>query len=169
MSTFRTKAFLDELNAEYKSTRACLERIPESLYEYKPHPTSMNLGYLALLVAEIPLWIKHMITDGEIDFATYDHFKLSTSAALIDHFEDNMEAARKALQNTDDIALEEPFSLKRDGQLLYTTPKIKDIGTSLNHWVHHRGQLTVYMRLNEIPVPSIYGPSADDRAFRAPA
>jgi uncharacterized damage-inducible protein DinB len=168
MSTIRTKAFLEELNAEYKSTRACLERIPESLYEFKPHPTSMNLGYLALLVAEIPLWIKHMITDGEIDFATYDHFKLSTSSALIDHFEANMEAARKALQNTDDIALEKPFSLKRDGQLLYTTPKIKDIGTSLNHWVHHRGQLTVYMRLNEIPVPSIYGPSADDKTFKAP-
>jgi uncharacterized damage-inducible protein DinB len=109
-----------------------------------------------------------MITDGEIDFATYAHFTLSTTDALTAHFEENMEAARKALQSTDDKALEKPFSLKREGQILYTTPKIKDIPTTLNHWVHHRGQLTVYMRMNDIPVPSIYGPSADDNTFKAP-
>ena len=169
MTTTRTLAFLDELNAEYKSTRLCLERIPEALYDYKPHPKSMNLGYLTLLVAEIPLWIKHMITDGEIDFVTFNHFTLSTTSALVDHFEANMDAARKALEGTNDKELENPFSLKANGQLLYTAPKVKDIGTTLNHWVHHRGQLTVFMRLNDIPVPSIYGPSADDRAFRGPA
>ena len=168
MSNTITQFFMKELNAEYKATRTCLERIPESLFEYKPHPKSMNLGYLSLLVAEIPLWIKHMVTDGEIDFVTFKHFSPTTTKELVDHFEDNMSAARGALQETNDEALQSPFVLKANGQILYSAPKISDIGTTLNHWVHHRGQLTVYMRLNDIAVPSIYGPSADDKNFAAP-
>ena len=168
MSNVITQAYLKELNAEYKSTHACLERVPETLYEFKPHPRSMNLGYLVLLVAEIPLWISHMIIDSEIDFATFKHANPKTTAELMSHFEENMKAAREALQATNDEELQKPFSLKANGQLLYTSPKIVDIGTTLNHWVHHRGQLTVYMRLNDIPVPSIYGPSADDKNFAVP-
>ena len=168
MSSLKTQSYLQELNFEYKSTRTCLERIPESLFEYKPHPKSMNMGYLVLLIAEIPLWIKHMISDGEIDFVTFKHFSPKTTAELINHFEENMEGARKALNETDDEKLQEPFSLKSNGQVLYTSRKIVDIGTTLNHWVHHRGQLTVYMRLNDIAVPSIYGPSADDKNFSVP-
>jgi len=163
-----TQSFLKELNAESRATRACLERIPETLFEYKPHPRSMNLGYLALLVAEIPLWIKHMVTDGEIDFVTFKHFAPKTTKELVDHFDDNMVAANEALKATDDEALQSSFVLKANGQVLYSAPKIFDIGATLNHWVHHRGQLTVYMRLNDIPVPSIYGPSADDKNFAAP-
>jgi uncharacterized damage-inducible protein DinB len=169
MSNVRTQLFLQELNSEYRATRACLEKIPETSFDYKPHPKSMNLGYLALLVAEIPLWVKHMVTDGEIDFVTFKHFAPKTTQELVDHFENNMEAARKALQATNDEALQTPFILKANGQVLYSAPKIVDIGVTLNHWVHHRGQLTVYMRLNDIPVPSIYGPSADDKQFTTPA
>lgn len=168
MSTIKAESFLQELNAEYRATRSCLERIPESLFEYKPHPKSMNLGYLALLVAEIPLWIRHMIIDSEIDFVTFKHASPRTTSELLDHFEENMNAAREALQGTTDESLAEPFSLKANGQLLYTSPKVIDIGTTLNHWVHHRGQLTVYMRLNDLAVPSIYGPSADDNRFSVP-
>ena len=168
MSTTKAESFLHELNAEYKATRTCLERIPDSLFEYKPHPKSMNLGYLCLLVAEIPLWIKHMIVDSEIDFVTFKHASPKTTSELVEHFEENMTAAREALQGTTDEALADPFSLKANGQLLYTSPKLTDIGTTLNHWVHHRGQLTVYMRLNDLMVPSIYGPSADDNKFSAP-
>ena len=168
MSSLRSQSFLDELNAEYKSTRLCLERIPESLFEYKPHPKSMNLGYLTLLVAEIPLWIRHMIIDSEIDFVTFKHASPKTTAEMLAHFEDNIKGAREALQGTTDEELKSPFSLKANGQLLYTSPKIVDVGTTLNHWVHHRGQLTVYMRLNDIAVPSIYGPSADDKSFSPP-
>ena len=168
MSTTRAQLYLQELNAEYRATRACLEKIPETIFEYKPHPKSMTMGYLALLVAEIPLWIKHMVVDGEIDFVTFKHFSLTTTAALVDHLEANMEAARNALQGTDDEKLQASFSLKANGQLLYTAPKVVDIGVTLNHWVHHRGQLTVYMRLNDLPVPSIYGPSADDKSFSVP-
>lgn len=168
MATAKTEAFLHELNAEYKATRACLERIPESLFGYKPHEKSMNLGYLTLLVAEIPLWIKHMIVDSEIDFVTFKHASPKTTAEMVAHFEENMQAARKALQETTDEALLDTFSLKSNGHVLYTAAKATDIGVTLNHWVHHRGQLTVYMRLNDIAVPSIYGPSADDKSFTAP-
>ncbi|MEO6734644.1 MAG: DinB family protein [Ferruginibacter sp.] len=168
MSNIKVQSFIHELNSEYKATRACLEKIPETLYDYKPHPKSMNMGYLVLLVAEIPLWIKHMVTDGEIDLATFNHFSATNTSALVNHFEENMEAARNALQAINDEKLEESFSLKASGQVLYTSKKIVDIGVTLNHWVHHRGQLTVYMRLNDIPVPSIYGPSADDKNFSVP-
>ena len=168
MNNIKSRSFIDELNAEYRATLACLERIPETLYDYKPHPKSMTMGYLSLLVAEIPLWIKHMVVDGEIDFVTFQHMSPGTTADLVKHFNENMEAARKALSETNDEKLQEVFSLKANGKLLYSSPKIIDIGTTLNHWVHHRGQLTVYMRLNDIAVPSIYGPSADDKSFSVP-
>jgi len=168
MSDTKTTDFLQELNLEYRAIKSCLERIPESLFEYKPHPKSMNMGYLALLVAEIPLWIRHMVTDGEIDFATFKHASPKTNKDLTDHFEENMAAARKALEAANDESLEGDFVLKANGQELYRSKKIIDIGVTLNHWVHHRGQLTVYMRLNDIPVPSIYGPSADENNFTVP-
>ena len=169
MSNIKAQGYLQELKSEYKATRKCLESISETLFDFKPHPKSMNMGYLALLVAEIPLWIKHMIVDSEIDFVTFKHFTPKTTAELVNHFEENMEGAKQALQNATDEELQSPFTLKANGQVLYTSPKINDISTTLNHWVHHRGQLTVYMRLNDIPVPSIYGPSADDKNFTGPA
>ena len=169
MSNIKTEALLHELNTEYRATLSCLQRVPENLFEYKPHPKSMTMGYLTLLVAEIPLWIKHMVTDGEIDFVTFKHASPKTTAELVAHFEDNMKAARAALQSATDESLERNFTLKANGQVLYTSKKVNDIGITINHWVHHRGQLTVYMRLNNIDVPSIYGPSADDKNFTPPS
>ena len=154
-----------ELEAEYRATRKCLERIPESLYEFKPHPKSMNLGYLALLVAEIPAWITYMIEEGEIDLATYPHFELSTTQDLTDHFEENFARAKESLKNATEEQLGRTFVMKNNGQEVFSIPTIENIPETLNHWVHHRGQLTVYMRLNDIAVPSIYGPSADDKNF----
>jgi uncharacterized damage-inducible protein DinB len=162
--TFGTE-FMNELEAEVRATRRCLEVIPEKLYEWKPHEKSMNLGYLSLLVAEIPKWIRDTIEKSEIDLARYDHFKLSTTAALLKHFDENIEGAKHALKKVSNEELATPFYLKTDGKVVYTSPKKESVGSSINHMVHHRGQLTVYMRLNNIPVPSIYGPSADDRGF----
>ena len=168
MANTLAQAFLKELNNEYASTKKCLERMRWDLAEYKPHEKSMKMGYLASLVAEIPLWVKLMITDGEIDLATFPHAKPTSTEELVKQFEDNMEAARKVLSEVSDEDLQAPFSLKANGQVMYTSPKVVDVPATLNHWVHHRGQLTVYMRLNDIPVPSIYGPSADDKNFQAP-
>lgn len=157
--------FLKELEAEAAATRKCLEEIPENLFDWKPHEKSMAMGYLALLCAEIPKWIRVMIEESEIDFARFEHFQPKTTAELVEHFDENLQAAKNALQNVSDDVLAETFYLKNQGQVVFSSPKRENIGSSINHLVHHRGQLTVYMRLNEIAVPSIYGPSADDRGF----
>jgi uncharacterized damage-inducible protein DinB len=157
--------YLQELEGEIRATRKCLERIPESLFDWKPHEKSMTMGYLALLVAEIPKWITYIIEVTEIDFATFQHFQPANTVELVRHFDENVEGAKKALQNMPNEALTKTFYLKNQGQILFSSSVKENIVTTLNHWVHHRGQLTVYMRLNDIPVPSIYGPSADDRSF----
>ena len=159
------KLYSDELRAEAIATRKCLERIPVSLFDYKPHQKSMALGYLALLVAEIPNWIAYIVEKGEIDFATFKHFQPKTTEELVNHFDENMDAATKALKNMTNDQFSDSFALKNQGQLLFESSKKDNVSSSINHWVHHRGQLTVYMRLNDIPVPSIYGPSADDKTF----
>lgn len=160
-----SKAVLKELEAEIPATRKCIERIPEQLYDWKPHEKSMNLGYLTLLVADIPRWISYMLEQGDIDFATFGQFQLSTNAALLAHFDENIEGTMQALKEVKEGSLDRTFSLKNHGQVLYTSPLKENIESTINHMVHHRGQLTVYMRLNNIAVPSIYGPSADDRSF----
>jgi uncharacterized damage-inducible protein DinB len=143
--------YLKELDAEASATQ--------------PHEKSMTMGYLALLVAEIPKWITYMIEKSEIDLGTFGHLKPKNTAELVSHFEENVQGAKNALRQVSNQALSEPFYLKSHGKVVYSSPKKENIGTSINHLVHHRGQLTVYMRLNNIPVPSIYGPSADDRGF----
>ncbi len=164
-STTLGAEFLKELETEAAATRKCLERIPESLFSWKPHEKSMTMGYLSLLVAEIPKWIIYMVETSKIDFATYEHFQPKTTVELVNHFDENLEGARNALQKVTNEALSELFFLKNQGQVLFSSPKKENIGSSINHLVHHRGQLTIYMRLNDILVPSIYGPSADDKGF----
>jgi uncharacterized damage-inducible protein DinB len=157
-------AFAQELEAEAASTKKCLERFRMELNDWKPHERSMAMGYLALLVAEIPLWVNVMIRDGEIDFATFSHYQPKSTEDLVAHFEKNVADARATLKQVADGDLERPFYFKRDGQVLMQTTKRESVASTINHLVHHRGQLTVYMRLNNIDVPAIYGPSADDRS-----
>jgi uncharacterized damage-inducible protein DinB len=165
MSQTLATLFLKDIEAEVPATRKCLERVPESLYEWKPHEKSMAMGYLAILVAEMPRWITHMIEEGDIEFGTFGHVVPKTTAELVKHFDDNITAVRNALQNVSDEALKEVFHLKNQGQVLFSATKEDNIPSTIRHWAHHRGQLTVYMRLNDLPVPSIYGPSADDKTF----
>jgi len=159
------KEFSAEIESEVRATRRCLEVIPDKLYKYKPHEKSMELGYLALLVADIPKWVAYMVERSEIDLATYERFELSTTAALVKYFDENIEAAKRALGKVTNEELENTFELKVAGKVVMSSTKKESVQQSINHWVHHRGQLTVYMRLNDIPVPSIYGPSADERMF----
>ncbi len=159
------KEYWKELEAEATASRRCLERIPEKLSEWKPHEKSMTMGYLALLVAEIPRWIYHIIELGDIDFGTFKVSEAGNAEELVKLFDKNLAAAKEALQKVSDEALDETFSLRNQGKVLFSSPKKDNISQSIIHLVHHRGQLTVYMRLNGIPVPSIYGPSADERTF----
>lgn len=164
---FYADAFLKELDSEIPATRNCLERIPESLFAWKPHERSMTLGYLSLLVAEIPKWITVTIKENEIDLATFKHFQPATTQELVNYFDENIQGVRKTLQNATEEMFSKNFVLKANGKILFTQPIKESIASTLNHWVHHRGQLTVFMRLKDIPVPSIYGPSADDNQFRS--
>ena len=157
--------FLSEFEAEVPATRKCIERVPEKLYDWKPHEKSMALGYLTLLVAEIPMWIEVMIKTREIDFQTFKHFQAKMTSDMVNHFDDNVKNAKQALQELAIEDLDKPFVLKNGVYIISSIPLIDSISSTLNHWVHHRGQLTVYMRLNDIAVPSIYGPSADDKSF----
>ena len=160
--------YLHELESESIATRKCLERVPEKLFGWKPHEKSMDLGYLSLLVAEIPKWITYIIEQSVIDFATFQHIQPKTTEELVKHHDENLRGALSALKKVSNEELENPFYLKNQGQVLFTSSKKANVSSSINHLVHHRGQLTVYLRLNDIAVPSIYGPSADDKNFEVP-
>lgn len=165
MAGVMASEYLKELEMEAVSTRKCLERIPMELSAWKPHNKSMTLGDLATLVAEIPSWLTHIIKVAEIDFATFEHYQPRTTTELVKFFDENMLGAKNALQNASDEGLLDTFSLKSNGLLLFSSSKKESVVQTINHLVHHRGQLTVYMRLNDILVPSIYGPSADEKGF----
>jgi len=151
-----------ELLREAEATRKCLQSVPESLYEYKPHDTSMKMGNLVQAVAGIPDWIRHIIEVGDVDFLTYKMERPETTEEMVKSFDNNLAGALKALEAVSDEDLEKSYSLKMGEQILMTDNKNDTVRDTINHLVHHRGQLTVYMRLNKIPVPKIYGPSADD-------
>lgn len=165
MSNTITNLYLKELESEANASRKCLEKIPLNLMDFAPHEKSMKMGGLVIMTADIPRWIAFMINDKVIDFATYPQFAPKSTEELLKHFDETMEEARKALSNLKDEDLNQTFDLKNNGQLLWTTPLGDGISNTINHWVHHRGQLTVYMRLNNIPVPALYGPSADEQMF----
>ena len=155
----------NEFEAEIPSTRKCIERIPEKLYGWKPHETSMTMGYLTQLVAEIPKWIALMIRDGVIDFQTFQHMEAHTTQDLVTQFDQHISQAREALNGLTVEQLSQPFVLRNGPKVMIDSPLLENLASTLNHWVHHRGQLTVYMRLNDIAVPSIYGPSADENPY----
>jgi uncharacterized damage-inducible protein DinB len=157
--------FRSEFEAEIPATRKCIERFEEKLYDWKPHEKSMTFGYLSLLVAEIPKWISGMIRTREIDFKTFSHGNARTASEMVMYFEDNVESAKQAFTGLSVEDLTKDFVLRSGEQILFRSPLGENISATLNHWVHHRGQMTVYMRLNDISVPSIYGPSADDKTF----
>ncbi len=159
------KIYLAELEAEATASRKCLERVPAELFGWKPHEKSMPMGYLAQIVAEIPRWIRMTIEEGEVNFGTFKRVEIKTPAELVAYFDENMKNVRPILEKVTDEQLQEMFHLKNKEQVLMSMTKQETIGSSINHAVHHRGQLTVYLRLNNIPVPSIYGPSADEKTW----
>jgi len=158
-------ALLAELKHEAATTRKVLERIPESTWEWKPHEKSMGMLRLATHVAEMFSWIRTTVETPELDFAVGDYkpFVPSSSQDLIDYFDKNISEAAQALESVSDEALMENWTMKNGEQTYFTMPKAVVLRSfCFNHIFHHRGQLTVYLRLNEIPVPEIYGPSADE-------
>jgi uncharacterized damage-inducible protein DinB len=158
-------AFIGELQQEAATTRKCLERIPADKFDYKPHEKSMTMGKLAVHVAEMAGWAIETVTKTELDFAAMDYkpFEPKTTEELVGYLDKIVADATEALKNTSDEALMENWTLRNGETVYFTMPRVQVLrGMVFNHIVHHRGQLSVYMRLNDIPVPALYGPSADE-------
>jgi uncharacterized damage-inducible protein DinB len=158
-------AVLPEFDHEMASTRRLLERVPEDRPDWKPHAKSMTLGRLAAHVAEIPGYgLMTLETDG-LDFASgkYVPARFESRAQLLELFDDFVRRTRAAIAATDDEAFRRPWTLRNGGQVMFTAPRIGTLRTfCMNHLIHHRGQLTVYLRLLDVPLPGLYGPSADE-------
>ena len=157
---------LPEFDRETGITRRVLERIPDGQFAWKPHEKSMSLGRLAEHLAELPGWMTVSINDSGIDMSTRrppEYEPPATRAAVLTMFEKNVAEARAALKGKSDAELMAPWTLKAQGKEIFTMPKAIVIrGFVMNHLIHHRGQMSVYLRLHDVPVPSMYGPSADE-------
>ena len=161
---------LAELDREMVGTRRTLERVPEGQNDWKPHEKSMQLGYLAGMVAIMPRWIVSMVTEDQVDLASpgqYGFHPFDSTAELLRVFDEAVSAARAALAATTDERLGKTrWRLLLNGQELSNETRYEAVRfNALNHLYHHRAQLTTYLRLNEKPVPSLYGPSADEPLF----
>jgi len=154
---------LAEFDQEMATTRRLLERVPSERGEWKPHEESFPLGHLAQLVALMPGWIPRTLHEPFIDLAQGSGYSFETTETLLAEFDRGVEAAREALSSVTGEALQEPWSLKHGDTVIFTQPRGEVVRNHLSHLIHHRGQLTVYLRLLDVPLPSIYGPTADER------
>ena len=161
-------ALLPEFDHEMATTRRLLERVPEAEFAWKPHDKSMALGQLAGHIANLPQWCSATLgaTVFDLDSLPADRraqMPLSR-AALVEEFDAKVSAARNQLTSTTDPEFMTPWTLKKGGQEVFTLPRISAIRSFvLNHLIHHRGQLSVYLRLKDVPLPPIYGPTADEQ------
>ena len=156
-------ALLPEFDHEMATARTVLERVPADKFAFKPHEKSMTMGVLAGHIAEMPGWTVASLTQDSLDMAGYTPSPASTPAEVLASFDKNVAAARAAIAGASDETYFQTWSLKRGDTTLMSMPKIAVVRSFvLNHIIHHRGQMSVYLRLNNIPVPSIYGPSADE-------
>jgi uncharacterized damage-inducible protein DinB len=165
-----TQLILDELESEAARTRRVLENVPTGRDDWKPHEKSMPFGRLAGLVAAMPSWVNLIIEQDELDLTPPpgqgDSFQPPDPARLPEAMDGFLVKAREALsKTTDEHLLNTKWRLKAGGQIVLNDPRHIVLRDTINHWSHHRGQLTVYLRLIGAPVPSIYGPTADDQRF----
>jgi len=156
------ETLIPEFDLEMATTRKAIERVPTDKGAWKPHPKSFSLGHLTQLVATMPGWLTNMATKSELNLAAGPGYSLESTESLVARFDKRVAEARTALANLKDADVAAPWSLKHGDRVLMTTPRGVTIRTTMNHLVHHRGQLTVYLRLIDVPVPSIYGPTADE-------
>jgi uncharacterized damage-inducible protein DinB len=162
--------FSEELEREGAITRRAIERVPEGRDDWKPHEKSMPLGRLAMLVATMPSWISMMLEKDEFDLnppgggSSFGH-ELRTRQERLDALDKAVAGARAALARTSEEALLKPWRLLVAGTVVSEKPRHVVLRDAINHLAHHRGQLTVYLRMNDVPVPAIYGPTADEQRF----
>lgn len=166
-----TEFLRGELDREVERSRQALKEVPKGKYEWKPHEKSMIFGYLVNMVATIPMWVTMQINQDELDVAPakgskIEQKRLDTSAGLIEALDKAAADARSAFEKTSDEHLKTSWRLLARGKVVMEAPRYEMIQDTFNHWSHHRGQMTVYLRLMGAKVPAIYGPSADDNSFQ---
>jgi uncharacterized damage-inducible protein DinB len=162
-------ALLAELEQEAQTTRRVLERIPHAHLSWKPHPKSMSLGQLALHVATVPGNVAELLAmDTMLEPPAFVQQEAATAAELVPALTESVAKARRHLGGFDDAAMGATWRLMSGGREVMAMPRVAFArAVMLNHWYHHRGQLLVYLRLLDLPVPSVYGPSADENPFAA--
>lgn len=153
---------LSEFEQEMATTRRLLERVPEKRGEWKPHEKSFPLGHLAQLVARMPGWFPLILRETEFDVSEGRDYTFEPTSKLLEEFDAGVEAATEALARVTGEELDVPWSLKVGDDVVSTQPRGEMARESLRHLAHHRGQLTVYLRLLDVPIPPIYGPTADE-------
>ena len=162
-------SLLPEYDHEFATARKLLERVPEDKFGWKPHEKSMSLGQLAGHVANLAFWCLMTLEQSSYDAAAANdpEAKLDAPAsreALLTGFDDKVRRARAALARTSDAEMMAPWTLKNGEHEIFTMPRVGVYRSFvMNHMIHHRGQLSVYLRLNDVPLPSIYGPTADEQ------
>ena len=159
---------LPEFDMEMANTRKSLERVPEGKGDFRPHEKSMTLARLAGHLAELPGWMGVALNQDVFDVnppdgPKYEPYLMTSRDALLKTFDENVTQARAALEAATDDVMMQTWTMKNGGATVLSMPKVAVVrGFVLSHNIHHRAQLGVYLRLNDIPVPSIYGPSADE-------
>jgi uncharacterized damage-inducible protein DinB len=162
------ESILPEYDHEMANTRKTLERVPDDKLDWKAHPKSNTIGWVAGHLAELPGWIETTLKQTSLDInppggEPFKPFRPTSRKQILETFDKNVAAGRKAIQSTPDSDFMKPWSLLNAGATLFTMPRIAVIrGFVMNHSIHHRGHLCVYLRLNDIPVPALYGPSGDE-------
>ena len=152
-----------EFDQEMATTRRLLERVPSAKGEWKPHPKSFSLAHLSQLVARMPGWITHTMKQSSLDLSGAPRYSNETTETLLAEFDRCVKEAREVLAQAKDEDFTEPWSLTMGERVLMTMPRLAVMRQNINHLSHHRGQLTVYLRLLDVPIPSIYGPTADEK------
>jgi uncharacterized damage-inducible protein DinB len=160
-----TQSPIPEFEMEMTTTRRLLERVPSDKGEWKPHPKSFALGHLAQLVAWMPGWIANTAAETRLDLAGAAGYTFEKTETLVAAFDKNVRDAVAALNAMKDADLDAKWKLTRGDMVMWEAPRKVVLRSHLNHLCHHRGQLTVYLRLVDVPIPSIYGPTADERGM----
>jgi uncharacterized damage-inducible protein DinB len=156
------ETFLPEFDQEMPVTRRLLERVPGDKGPWKPHPKSFALGHLAQLVATMPGWITNIVTQTSLNLGASSGYTFEATETLLSLFDKHVQEARGAMAAASDADYAVSWSLKHGERVLFSAPRVVVVRQTINHLVHHRGQLTVYLRLQDVPIPSIYGPTADE-------
>lgn len=156
---------LPEFDQEMAATRRVLERVPSDKPDWKPHPKSFSMAHLAQLLSKMPGWIAHTVAHTELELGAFGGYSNEKTSDLLAQFDKHVKDARAAIAAAKDADYDAMWSLKRGPTVLMSMPRGVVVRQHISHISHHRGQMTVYLRLNDIAVPSIYGPTADDRSF----